>query len=335
MIIFLVSFALGIWVGFLFNLDGNRVDFNFADMEKSVENLTLKKDKNLTTTLLFVGDIMLSRFIGEIMEKNKDYSFPFEFSSDFLKRADLVFGNLEGPISDKGKNQGSIYSFRADPRVIEGLIGSGFDVLSIANNHIFDWGQEALLDTINKLKENGISYIGAGENYQDANEIKIKEINGIKFGFLGLTNLYPKSFWAKDNQTGLTEFNEDKIVEKIKKTKENKVADIVIISLHWGEEYQTVSDQFQKDLAHKLIDLGADIIIGHHPHVAQELERYKNGIIFYSLGNFVFDQNFSKETMQGLVAEVKLKDSKINKVNIYKAWMNKFYQPSIEFSYSF
>lgn len=334
-IIFLVSFVLGIGLGFLFNLDGKEVDFNFADIEKSVENLTIKKDKNSTTTLLFVGDIMLSRFIGEIMGKNKNYSFPFEFVNKDLKEADLVFGNLEGPISDKGKNQGSIYSFRADPRVIEGLIESGFDVLSIANNHIFDWGKEALLDTINILKENKISYIGGGENYQDANEMKIKEINGIKFGFLGLTNLYPKSFWAKDNQAGLTEFNEDEIVKKIKKAKENKVADIIIISLHWGEEYQTVSNKFQKDLAHKLIDFGADIIVGHHPHVAQEVERYKNGVIFYSLGNFVFDQNFSEETMHGLVAEIKLKNAKIDKVNIYKSQMNKFYQPSIKFSYSF
>ena len=335
LVFFLVSFALGIGIGFLVNLDGNEVDFNFAEIEKSIENLNIKEDKNFTTTLLFVGDIMLSRSIGNIMEKNKNYLFPFEFSIDFLKKADLTFGNLEGPISDKGKNQGSIYSFRADPKVVEGLIESGFDILSIANNHIFDWGEPALLDTIDRLEKNNISYIGVGKNYQEANEIKIKEINGTKFGFLGLTSLYPKSFWAKDNRVGLTEFDEDKILEKIKKAKENKIADVIIISLHWGEEYQTVSNQFQKNLAHKLVDVGADVVVGHHPHVAQDIERYKDGIIFYSLGNFVFDQNFSKETMEGLVTEIKIKDSKIDKVNIYKAQMNKYYQPSIDFSYSF
>jgi len=295
--------------------------------EKGLGKSNLSLNSNLS--LLFVGDIMLSRAVGRQMEKNDDYAFPFKLSSDFLKSADITFGNLEGPISNRGSNQGSIYSFRANPKVAEGLNYAGFDVLSIANNHIWDWGKNALSDTLTILQNNNITPVGAGENFNEANSIKIVNSEGLKIGFLAYTNLYPKSLEAEENEIGISQFDVAGILKLVYSIKEKKEADIVVVSLHWGNEYETNASQWQKDLAHKLIDAGADIIAGHHPHVAQEMERYKDGVIFYSLGNFVFDQSFSKETMEGMAGEVILEGNKIKGVKTYKVSINQYFQPEI------
>ena len=145
--------------------------------------------KDSKISLIFVGDIMLSRIIGDIMARKNDWKYPFLKVADFLKRADLTIGNLEGPISSRGVNQGSIYSLRADPRAVEGLLYSGLDVLSIANNHILDWGRVALADTVDILTDAGIVAVGAGRNFEKANRPHITEIRGIKIAF-SLTPIY-------------------------------------------------------------------------------------------------------------------------------------------------
>ncbi|MDO8655252.1 MAG: CapA family protein, partial [bacterium] len=140
-------------------------------------------------TLLFVGDIMLDRGVEYYIEKNGgDWRFPFLNIADSLKKADLVFGNLESAISDKGEKQGSIYSFQADPRSLEGLVFAGFDVLSVTNNHSLDYGMEALLDSISRVESQGIATLGAGINKEAAQKLFIKEIQGTKIGMLAYTN---------------------------------------------------------------------------------------------------------------------------------------------------
>lgn len=278
-------------------------------------------------TLIFVGDIMLSRGIDYYIKRNNDYSFPFRFVYEKLSSADLAFGNLEGPISSLGMNQGSIYSFRADPKVIEGLKLAGFDVLSLANNHIFDWGGEALSDTISILSENGIGFAGAGRNYEEANAPLVFSLyDGTRIGFLAFTNLYPETLFARENSPGVSRFETDFIKERIKNLKEN--SDIVAVSLHWGEEYQMKQNGEQEKLARALVDAGANLIIGHHPHVVQEVEEYGDGWIAYSLGNFIFDQGFSKETKRGLALEVFVENKKITDVKTIEVNMNKNFQPS-------
>ncbi len=302
-----------------------------------------------TTTLSFVGDIMLSRGVANQIKKHQDYNWPFLKIASTTQEADLVFANLEGQISSRGVNQGSVYSFRVSPELVEGLKFAGFDVLSLANNHIFDWGSEALTDTINILKNNGIEPVGAGKNYQEANSPVIKEINGsthsansgqagspqVKIAFLAYTNLYPKSLYADENSAGISDFDLEKIKSKIEEINgstsslQAKTADIIIISLHWGDEYQTQSNINQQDIAHQLIEAGADLIVGHHPHVVQEIEQYQNGWIAYSLGNFVFDQNFSKETMEGLILKVIIKNKKISEITPLKIKINNAFQPEL------
>ncbi|KKS82623.1 MAG: Capsule synthesis protein, CapA [Candidatus Wolfebacteria bacterium GW2011_GWC1_43_10] len=314
---------------------------------------------NKNISLVFVGDIMLSRAVGRQMEKRckdsslyvvdglsggkspndcvkGDYEFPFRLSADFLKKADITFGNLEGPISDRGKNQGSEYSFRADSRVVEGLAYAGFDVLSVANNHIWDYGAVALLDTVSILKPNEIYPVGAGENFEEANSVKIIDSQGLRIGFLAFTNLYPKSLEADADSAGISQWDVEDIKLKVESIKKDNLIDFIVVSLHWGNEYETSAGQWQKNIAHGLIDAGADIIVGHHPHVVQEVEKYPStssgrvGIIFYSLGNFVFDQIFSKKTMEGLAGEIILEGNKIKDVKTYRVPINQYFQPEIK-----
>lgn len=280
-------------------------------------------------TMIFVGDIMLDRGVEAIVNNYDNYRYPFLKTFEILKSADLAFGNLEGPISDSGQKQGSIYSFRFKPQVIEGLKFAGFDVLSLANNHILDYGREALEDTISILKENNIIPIGAGENYLEANNPIIKEINGVKIAFLGYALMNPKSYEASKDYSGISSFELERVKNEVKMLKTLDITDIVIVSFHWGEEYQTRSNKTQQEIGRALAEAGADLIIGHHPHIVQELERYKNSWIAYSLGNFIFDQNFSDETMNGLMLKVEIQDKKIKNIEPVDVKIDNSFQPQL------
>ncbi len=212
-----------------------------------------------TITLILVGDIMLDRGVEYMVEKQGggDFRFPFLKISDELKGANLLFGNLEGVISDKGIKVGSIYSFRADPKAIEGLKFAGFNLLSLSNNHAFDYAREALEDCLFKLSKGGIGYVGAGFTEKEAYSPFVKDYNppttsshsslhseqapieGTKIAFLAYTNLGPEAWKAGEKNSGIAWISE-KDFEKIKKDIENakSQADILIVSLHAGEEYQ-------------------------------------------------------------------------------------------------
>ncbi len=276
-------------------------------------------------SFICTGDIMLSRVVGNKIRAHDDPSFPFEQAEEFLSSADLTFGNLENPVSARGKDVGSIYSFRADPRVLDGLSGAGFDAVSIANNHIWDWGADALSDTAELLLQKGIVPVGAGRDYAEANDVRIIERNGMKIGLYAYTNLLPKSRAASEHAPGLSEFDEEKILDRIRTDKEKKKTDISIVSMHWGEEYAKEADAFQKRFARKLIDAGADIVVGHHPHVPEEAEWYEGKLILYSLGNLVFDQNFSADTMSGLIARVRITPAGME-ADFFKSSLDKEYR---------
>jgi len=279
-------------------------------------------------TILFVGDIMLSRSVGNLMERKGDYNLPFINLAEFLRSADLTFGNLEGPISSRGVNVGSIYSFRADPKVVEGLKFAGFNILSIANNHVWDYGRGAFMDTLKHLKDSAISYVGGGANSDEAHAGIIKEVNGTKVGFLAYTDLLPRNISATLTKPGVSFLELEQVKKDIVALKPH--VDILVVSFHWGEEYKTNHNRKQENIAKSAIDAGADLIIGHHPHVIQEVEQYKNGWIAYSLGNFVFDQMFSENTKTGLILEVAIQDGKINNVEKIVVSINNYYQPTFK-----
>ncbi|MDO8752132.1 MAG: CapA family protein [Candidatus Wolfebacteria bacterium] len=279
------------------------------------------------TSLLFVGDVMLARGVQGQIRKHSDFSYPFRQIVSTLREADFVFGNLEGPISSRGANQGSEYSFRADPRAVEGLKFAGFDVLSLANNHIWDWGTPALLDTVDILNGAGIRAVGVGANADVANAPAIVNVSGTRLGVLAYTNLYPEGLVAGENSPGVSNSQLERVVEDIRAVR-NQV-DLVIVSYHWGEEYVPEPSPERRELARAIIDAGADLIIGHHPHVVQEVEKYKDGWVAYSLGNFVFDQNFSEETMRGEMLRVVVRGGEISRVEKVPIRISKTFQPYV------
>lgn len=312
LIIFLVSVVGLIVLDFVF-----LYKINISNKEKETAFLDLinkKKTEDSKITIFAVGDIMLDRGIEYKVKKegNGDFKFPFLKIADYLKKADILFGNLESVVSNKGAKVGSIYSFRAEPEAINGLTYAGFDILSVANNHIFDYGRAAMEDSFKRLEKAGINYVGGGLDERKIRSGITKEIKGTKITFLAYTNKGSEYWQAGENKSGIGWLDE-KIKDDIKKAKEK--SDLVIVSFHWGEEYQSQPNKEQEYFAHLAIDSAADLVIGHHPHTIQPIEKYKNGWIAYSLGNFIFDQSFSEETTKGLLLKVVVEDKKIKEVS--------------------
>lgn len=287
--------------------------------------------ENPKTTLFFVGDIMMTRGVKSSVDKNfgGDYSKLFENIPE-LKNADILFGNLEGDVSLTGNNVGSKYSFRMDPSILPVLKTAGFDILSFANNHVGDWNMSAFKDTLSRLKEIGILKTGVGENKEDAIIPIIIEKNGTKFGFLGFSDVGPNWIEAKVDTAGILLASDPNLGEIIKNAKTK--CDVLIVSFHWGEEYKLIHNTRQENLAHTAIDNGADMIIGHHPHVIEDMGEYNSKPIIYSLGNFIFDQYFSKDTIRGMLFSATFDGINLVKTEQKIITLNKKYQPEGIFS---
>lgn len=272
--------------------------------------------------LRFTGDIMLDRGVEWKIQKNGgDWKWPFLNIAKELQETDFLFGNLESVISDKGTNVGSIYSFRANPLAIEGLLFAGFDLLSVANNHSIDYGRAGFEDSLSRLKEAGIGYVGQKTSTEKLQEPSLQEIRGLKIAALAYTTQGSPA-WASVEWMDLE--NLDLLRKDVAHAK--TLGDIVVVSFHWGDEYVETPNDFQKSLGHEAIDAGADVVVGHHPHVVQPLERYKNGWIAYSLGNFIFDQSFSEETMQGAILKVDIKNNAIQNAVLERTTINDSFQ---------
>ena len=260
--------------------------------------------------LIFGGDVMLAREIGKIILEKNDPLYFFKNIASTTRDVDFAIINLENPVSKLGT--------RAEPLTLIGLAFAGIALVSLANNHIWDYGRDAVLDTFNNLASSGINYVGAGRTYDEAHSGFVKEIKGVKFGFLSHTDLIPMSVTKINSSPAISYLNEKILIEDIKRIKEK--SDIVIILIHWGDEYSTSHNKNQEKLAHIAIDAGANLVIGHHPHVTQGIEEYKNGLIAYSLGNLVFDQNFDEYTSKSFLLEVEFEGlslSGFNKIPIY------------------
>jgi len=278
-------------------------------------------------TLGFVGDIMIDReVLGSLNRYGAgDYAFIFEKIRPTLEQFDWLFGNLEGPVSEKTEQCGSIYSFQMKPVVLPVLQAVGFKAFSLANNHLFDYCESAFIDTLNNFASSSLIYIGAGRTEEEAFEPKIVNIKNLKVALLGMTEF--ASTWMKASETkpGLAMIDETKMCQSLERVKGQ--ADITVVSFHFGEEYKLEPNEYQKRIAEKALDCGANIVVGHHPHVSQPLVSNEKGYIAYSLGNFVFDQSFSSETMKGNILKVVIKDKKLQTVEYLPYRLNKFYQP--------
>jgi poly-gamma-glutamate synthesis protein (capsule biosynthesis protein) len=290
---------------------GGLADANTNWVEEKVGSPNITQPSYVT--MAFAGDIMLDRGVKDSVIKNfnDDYSAIFE-NLDIFKKSDIAFANLEGTISDQGTDKHNLYSFRMDPAVTPALAGAGISILSVANNHIGDWGIPAFTDTLSRLNENEIAYTGGGLNQAAADAPTIINKYGMKIGFLAFSDVGPNDMAAGANPSAssgqgtpgillASDPNFDNIIKNAAKQ-----VDDLVVSFHFGTEYQTKHNARQQLLAHEAVDDGAKIVIGSHPHVVEDTEIYKNAYIAYSLGNLIFDQPFSANTMQGMLLEIQL-----------------------------
>lgn len=314
-------------VAFIFYLIKVSNDIRLQNQKASaIEAPIIKEGLPLETTLSFVGDMMLDRSVRTSVNKNfaGDYSKLF-INLGELKKADILFGNLEGDVSNVGNNVGSKYSFRMDPIVLPALKDAGFDIVSFANNHVGDWNITAFKDTLIRLSNESILQVGAGQTKDEAEMPVIIEKNGVKFGFLGFSDVGPNWLKVTDVSPGILLASDPNLSTIIKNAKSQ--SDVLIVSFHWGVEYEKIHNARQEVLAHLAIDSGADMIIGHHPHVIQDIETYNGKPIVYSLGNFIFDQYFSKDTMEGMLFTATFEGKTLKETKKQIITLNKKYQP--------
>jgi len=267
-----------------------------------------------------VGDILLDRGIRRSIVA-EDVDHPFEKISDFINAFDLAFCNLECPISTRGKSTGKIYCFRADTNFFSGVKNAGFNVFSLANNHIIDWGEQACLDTRELIEKNELYTFGAGKDQNEALKPCIIRLNGLRFAFLGSVGIPLKDMIWPMKKSGPAQATLAQLIESINAVR--KDVDYVIVSMHWGTEYEHIPRSHQITWAHGLIDAGADLVIGHHPHVLQSIEIYKKRIILYSLGNFVFDQRKLYQKQSGVFSCI-FKRGHIDSACFYPVMVNNF-----------
>ena len=247
-----------------------------------------------------VGDMMLGRSITNKGSKN-NYKNMFSGVSDLWKDSDYVAGNLECVLldnaSDYEKNDKEIH-INAETKTANVLKENGFTLVSLANNHLADFKAKGVVNTLDTLDKVGLKHVGAGRNLTEAAEYDIQEINGVKIATIAVSDIIPKDFAARDSKAGILTTKTLKYYQAVKDASEK--ADLVIANIHWGVEYGMTETEAQQQLARNLINWGVDVVIGSHPHVLQPVEKYGDGIIFYSMGNFVFDQGWSR-TKDGMV----------------------------------
>jgi len=243
---------------------------------------------------LFFGDLMLDRYVRTILDdKGVDYLLE-NLSKDgekFFSGFDLVGANLEGAVTENGEHYSPVktHDFAFNPDYVLDLKKYGFNFFNLANNHFYDQGQDGLLETRKILNDQG--YLYSGNHLREINEdvYRIIEVGDKQVAMIGL-NITAGMFDLED-------------FENLTKELKQK-SDILVVNIHWGVEYSIEQNSKQIDLAHNLVDIGVDLIIGHHPHVVQGVEVYKGKFIFYSLGNFIFDQYFSEDTQTGLAVGI-------------------------------
>ena len=251
--------------------------------------------------ILAVGDVMLSRHVRRIAFEHKDPSWPFRKVAPMLAAADITFANLESPFFDQGPPAPlNIMVFKAPPEMIEGLTLAGIDVVSTANNHSRDYGPHSISFTLDHLRKNGIEPVGTGIDFAQAHAGAVLERKGTKFGFLAYAFDQRNGNWP-DLDPRVADMDIAQMWKDVANIR--KTADVVIISMHAGMEYSAAVHPIQVAFAHAAIEAGATVVLGHHPHVVQRVEPYRGGVIFYSLGNFVFDQQ-RKDANMGIVAEI-------------------------------
>lgn len=238
--------------------------------------------------IAFVGDLMLDRDVEIALVA--DPTYPFARAQELFADSDLVVGNLEGTLSVGGTPLTKKYQFQTEPAAaVAALRAGGLDAVSLANNHATDYGLDGLTQTLDALGgADGIANWGAGLTEVDARREIILAAGGLRIAFLGYNDI-PEVVTADGERGGVSTASVDAIREDVRRASARTDVDSVVVTLHAGTEYSHVVTARQQELARAAIDAGASLVVGHHPHVLQPIEEYRDGVILYSLGNFLFD----------------------------------------------
>jgi hypothetical protein len=281
-------------------------------------------------SLMFTGDINPGRCIARASLAARDFSYPFLFVAEKLRSADVTIGSLDGTISDQSVPMScpDSMNFIGPSRMVEGLQFAGFDVISIATNHIKNCGEGgwncnnlAFQDTIQNLLSMGIQPVGGGNNLEEARALVILNRRGVRFAFLAI-NQIDTNVWATDTQPGTAPLSAATL-ESVKAdiSAARALADVVIVLPHWGSEYTTRPNAIQRVWAKEFMDAGATLVVGNHSHIIQPVETFPNGVAFYALGNFVFDQPQHAQR-ESVIVEAIFNDTTLESWRLWPAYTN-------------
>jgi capsule synthesis protein PGA_cap len=241
-----------------------------------------------TVVIDATGDVSLDpNYISNF--KTYGYEYAWSGLKGLFTRDDLTIVNLECPVSNGGTKFSKQFTFRGDPEALPAMKDAGIEVANIGNNHSYDYGESAFLDTLRHLDENGIAAVGGGKDDKDATDPQVFELNGWKVAVVGIGSVVepaPLAVAAPGHPGVACHHDSDCMVRAIQRA--DRVADIVLVVIHWGVELHPEPNSTQVDWAHRFIDAGADAIFGHHSHRLGSVETYKGRPIFWSLGNFVW-----------------------------------------------
>jgi hypothetical protein len=257
------------------------------------------------TRLLFTGVIVPARCVQAALDANGNPNYPYEEVREIIQSADLAVGTLNATIGDYAPHTGcrSTYVLVGSSNNADALAWAGFDVMSVATNHIkncglTNCGDRAFFETLENLRRANIIPVGAGANHDEAMQPVVIEVNGVRYGIVSLGQIEPMAFAGEDSP-GIAVLNEDNLRTAIQAARE--VADVVIAMPHWGPEDEAVPNWIQRDLAVELADAGADVVVGNHTHVIQAIQEIEGVPVFYGLGNFVFDQGLRDHRQGGIL----------------------------------
>lgn len=325
------------------NKSTNTVNGDSNDKRTNGRDEFIKQQTLNRVTLIATGDVVPGRSVNYKMVKYNNFEWPFENIKELLASGDITIVNFEVPLVKNCPTTTEGMVFCAREEVVKGLISSGVDVVTLANNHISDYGLAGIENTIRIMHENGIATVGyswsqlkelnsspnfASETYsenadnpnQNTGEVLYKTVNNTKFAFLAFNDIY-------GSIPPILPANEEDIKRLVKKAREN--ADVVVVSMHWGTEYRANPDERQIYLARLVADAGADLIIGNHPHWIQGDEYYKNTYIKYAHGNLIFDQMWSEETRKGVIAKYIFENGKLVGKEFIPTYIIDYGQPVI------
>lgn len=285
----------------------------------------IQKDVNIN--IAFLGDVMIWWRVRDSINK-KWLSSTFSWTSEFLSKKDMVVLNLETSVTESKKKIKKTYTFKADKNHLIWLKSFNKNLyVNLANNHTWDFWEEWMAETMKNLKDNNIEFFWLWNNINEANQIKIADVKWTKIWFIWQNCISPTSFKASENKIWTAFFDKELLKKELEIAKENKV-DIIILNWHCWIEYSNWPNKQQTEYYHYAIDNWVDLVIWHHPHWYQWIERYKWKIIFYSLWDYIFDIFRGRRTQEWIIADVFIKNKKISKINleavhIYDYWETK------------